>query len=44
MSERAQKLAADTGAAVYWQSADDVVNQIQSDIDTMARIAGMLGN
>ncbi len=41
-SERAQKLAAETGAAVYWQPADDVVGQIQSDIETMARIEGML--
>lgn len=44
MSERAQKLASDTGAAVYWQSADEVVEQIASDIDTMARIEGMLSN
>ena len=42
MSDRAQKLAMDTGAAVYWQSADEVAAQIKSDIDTMARIEGML--
>jgi len=42
MSERAQQLAADTGAAVYWQPANEVVDQITSDIETMARIEGML--
>lgn len=42
MSERAQKLAADTGAAVYWQPASEVVEQIGSDIETMARIEEML--
>lgn len=42
MSERAQKLAADTGAAVYWQSADEVVGQIQKDIETMGYIEGVL--
>ncbi len=44
MSERAQKLAADTGAAVYWQSADEVVKQIQSDIKTMGHIEEVLDN
>lgn len=42
MSERAQKLAADTGAVVYWQPADEVVTQIEKDIETMARIKGLL--
>ncbi|SMX27245.1 Tripartite tricarboxylate transporter family receptor [Pelagimonas phthalicica] len=42
MSERAQTLAAETGALVYWQSAADVVSQIEKDIDTMSRIEGML--
>lgn len=41
MSERAQKLAADTGAAVYWQSADEVVEQIQADIETMGYIEAL---
>jgi len=44
MSERAQQLAADTGASVYWQSADEVVEQIAADIDTMARIEKLIGN
>jgi len=42
MSERAQTLAAETGAAVYWQPAAEVAEQIKSDIDTMARIGAML--
>ena len=41
-SERAQQLAKDTGALIYWQPADEVVEQIASDIDTMARIDGIL--
>ncbi|SMP34597.1 tripartite tricarboxylate transporter substrate binding protein [Shimia sagamensis] len=42
MSDRAQKLAAETGAQVYWQPAAEVVDQIQKDIDTMGRIESML--
>lgn len=42
MSERAQTLAAETGALVYWQPAAEVVNQIEADIATMARIEGLL--
>lgn len=42
MSDRAQKLAAETGALLYWQPAAEVVTQIQQDIETMARIEGML--
>lgn len=42
MSDRAQALAADTGALVYWQSAEDVKMQITSDIETLANIGAML--
>ena len=42
MSERAQTLAAETGASVYWQPAAEVSTQIESDIATMDRIANML--
>lgn len=42
MSERAQKLAAETGAAVYWQPAGEVVEQIKKDMETMAGIEVML--
>ena len=44
MSERAQKLAAETGALVYWQSADEVKEQIASDIETLGHIGKVLGN
>ncbi|SPH21156.1 hypothetical protein ASD8599_01905 [Ascidiaceihabitans donghaensis] len=42
MSERAQKLAAETGASVYWQPAGEVVEQIKKDMETMAGIEAML--
>lgn len=42
MSERAQALAAETGALVYWQPANEVVTQIEQDIKTMGNIEKML--
>lgn len=42
MSDRAQALAAETGALVYWQSAADVVSQIAKDIETLAGIEALL--
>jgi tripartite-type tricarboxylate transporter receptor subunit TctC len=42
MSERAQQLAADTGATVYWQPAAEVAAQIEKDIATLADIEKML--
>lgn len=42
MSERAQALAAETGALVYWQPAAEVVTQIETDIATMGKIQAML--
>ena len=42
MSERAQKLASETGASVYWQSAGDVAAQIKTDIATLANIDKLL--
>ena len=44
MSERAQQLAQETGALVYWQDADSVRAQIASDIETLGKIDAMLGN
>lgn len=41
-SERAQKLAKETGAAVYWQAASDVEALIKSDISTLAGIDALL--
>ncbi|MDU8925763.1 tripartite tricarboxylate transporter substrate-binding protein [Alisedimentitalea sp. MJ-SS2] len=42
MSDAAKKLAAETGALVYWQSADEVKAQIASDIETLGHIGQML--
>ncbi|KIN62699.1 Transporter [Sulfitobacter noctilucicola] len=42
MSERAQALAAETGASVYWQPAAEVADQIKTDIDTLNGIETML--
>ncbi|WP_209599094.1 tripartite tricarboxylate transporter substrate-binding protein [Ruegeria sp. HKCCSP351] len=42
MSDRAQALAAETGALVYWQPAADVVSQIEKDTQTLAGIESML--
>ncbi|WP_291737024.1 tripartite tricarboxylate transporter substrate binding protein [Leisingera sp. F5] len=42
MSERAQNVAKETGALVYWQSADDSAARVANDIGTMARISGLL--
>lgn len=42
MSERAQTLAAETGALVYWQDADAVKAQIATDIETLAGIDKLL--
>jgi tripartite-type tricarboxylate transporter receptor subunit TctC len=42
MSERAQTLAKETGATVYWQSAADVTAQIETDIATLAGIDKLL--
>ncbi|WP_299921685.1 tripartite tricarboxylate transporter substrate-binding protein [uncultured Pelagimonas sp.] len=42
MSERAQTLAAETGALVYWQDADAVATQIEKDIETLGTIEAIL--
>lgn len=42
MSERAQAVAAETGALVYWQSAGDSAARIEQDIATVARIGELL--
>ncbi|MEM7521172.1 MAG: tripartite tricarboxylate transporter substrate binding protein [Pseudomonadota bacterium] len=44
MSERAQTLAAETGALVYWQDAEAAAGQIATDIETLGTISGILGN
>jgi tripartite-type tricarboxylate transporter receptor subunit TctC len=42
-SPRAQELAAQTGAIVYWMDADEASARITSDLATSARITTMLG-
>ncbi|WP_323778099.1 tripartite tricarboxylate transporter substrate-binding protein [Leisingera sp.] len=42
MSERAQNVAKETGALVYWQNAGDSAARVANDIGTMARISGLL--
>ncbi len=42
MSDRAQALAAETGALIYWQDAEESAAQIQQDIETLGTISGML--
>ncbi|MCE8526999.1 tripartite tricarboxylate transporter substrate binding protein [Ruegeria pomeroyi] len=41
-SERAIELGAQTGALVYWQSADDATAQVEKDIATLDAIGKML--
>ena len=41
-SDRAQALAAETGALVYWQSADETTARVADNIETMAEINAML--
>lgn len=41
-SERAKKVAADTGALVYWMSAADSATRIENDIATVAKIGELL--
>ena len=42
LSDRAQKLAEETGALVYWQTADETNAQIDSDIETLGKINAAL--
>jgi len=41
-SDRAQAIAKETGALVYWQNASDSAARVASDIATMERIGGLL--
>lgn len=41
-SERAQAVADETGALVYWQNADDSAARVANDIATMAKIGTIL--
>ncbi|GGA17704.1 tripartite tricarboxylate transporter substrate-binding protein [Neptunicoccus cionae] len=42
MSERAQKLAAETGAGVYWQDADTSAGRIETDTGKLATVNGLI--
>ena len=42
LSDRAQKVAADTGALIYWMDAEASEAQINKDIETMVTIGGLL--
>ncbi len=42
MSERAQNVAKETGALVYWQGADDAAVRVARNIETVAKIQGLL--
>ncbi len=42
LSDRAQAVAKETGALVYWQNADDSAGRIAKDIDTVAKIQELL--
>jgi len=42
MSERAQQLAKDTGALVYWQDAEDSAERIARDGETFGKISAIL--
>ena len=41
-SDRAQAIAKETGALVYWQGAEDSAARVAKDIETVARIGAML--
>ena len=42
MSERAQAVAKETGALIYWQDADESAARIANDIETVERIGEIL--
>ncbi|MCD9148293.1 tripartite tricarboxylate transporter substrate binding protein [Pseudophaeobacter flagellatus] len=42
MSDRAQAVAEETGALVYWQDADQSASRVATDIATMAKIGALL--
>jgi len=42
-SEKAKKLAKDTGASIYWQDVDTTNKRIETDIATLGKIEKILG-
>lgn len=43
-SDKAKKLAEETGALIYWQNAADSQAQIDQDMETLATIDGLINN
>ena len=43
LSDKAQQVAKDTGAQIYWMDASESAGQINKDIATMATIGSLLG-
>ena len=43
LSDKAQQVAKDTGAQIYWMDASESAGQINKDISTMATIGSLLG-
>lgn len=41
-SDRAQQIAAETGALIYWKNAEDSAALIDADSETLGRVNGML--
>ena len=42
LSDKAKKLASETGALIYWQDVDAANAQIASDIEALGRIGKIL--
>jgi tripartite-type tricarboxylate transporter receptor subunit TctC len=42
MSDKAQKIAAETGALIYWRNAADATTRISKDMETLGRIEALI--
>jgi len=42
LSAKAQKIAAETGALIYWRNAADSTTQIGKDMETLGRIEALI--
>jgi len=41
-SDKAQEIAAETGAVIYWRDAEETTAQIEADAETLGKIEGLL--
>ncbi|MWD29404.1 tripartite tricarboxylate transporter substrate binding protein [Aquicoccus sp. SCR17] len=41
-SDKAQEIAAETGAVIYWRDAEETTAQIEADTETLGKIEGLL--